>query len=346
MALQGWAVAGVADDTALTDMEWARAYDLWLRDKAGNTRRAYERAWDDLCAFAEKAPAAILGADVQDWAEDLAARGLAAASISLQLSAISSFYRFACQRYLVRDGRGEGPLHGYNPAAAVPRPTVEAYAGAAFLDSRELAALLGAIGRDTVAGKRDYALFLGYVLTGRRNSEWRAIRWGDLRGRGARIYYTWRGKRTEHAVNELPPPVWEAIRDYLEAAGRLTAIGPDDFVFTSLSDRAARLPNVDGAACEGGHPLSAGEVNRLLRKYARRAGLGQRRVHVHVLRHSAAMLEEEVAAGTPGAGLAGISAFLGHADPKTTMRYLRHLRGDGDGTWARKCQVLGLNDGR
>ena len=163
------------------------------------------------------------------------------------------------------------------------------------------------------------------------------MRWGDLRGRGTRIFYAWRGKRTEQARNELPPPVWEAIREYLEAAGRLATMGPGDFVFTALTDNATRLPNVDDDVWDGNRALSGGEVNRLLKKYARRAGLDGRRVHAHVLRHSAAMLEEEL-----GTGLTRICAFLGHTDPKTTMRYLRHLRGEGDVTWEGKMEVLGM----
>ena len=63
------------------------------------------------------------------------------------------------------------------------------------------------------------------------------------------------------------------------------------------------------------------------------------RIHVHLLRHSATMLAEEL-----GTGLARISKFLGHADPKTTMRYLRHLQGDGDETWEGKLQILGMGD--
>jgi len=117
-------------------------------------------------------------------------------------------------------------------------------------------------------------------------------------------------------------------------------MGPGDYVFTPLSDNnAARLPNVDGRAWDLNRALSGGEVNRLLKKYARKAGLDERRIHVHVLRHSAAMLEEKL-----GTSLTRISKFLGHADPKTTMRYLRHLRGDGDETWRGKAELLGIGD--
>jgi len=239
------------------------------------------------------------------------------------------------------DPGGERPLGDRNPAATIRRPDVASYARADYLDASELARLLGAIPRWTVRGLRDYALILGYVLTGRRNGEWRRLRWGDLRARGERVYYTWQGKNTEHARNELPPPLWDAIRGYLEAAGRLEGMGPEAYVFTPLGDNATRLPNVDAGDWDRNRPLSGGATNGLLKRYARRAGLDARRIHVHVLRHSAAMLEEEL-----GASLASISAFLGHANPSTTMRYLEHLRGQPDTTWEGKARLLGLASAR
>ena len=211
------------------------------------------------------------------------------------------------------------------------------YARADYLDAGELTRLLSAIPRQTVRGLRDYALFLGYVLTGRRNREWRRLRWGDLRARGERITYSWRGKNTEHARNELPPPLWDAIRAYLEAAGRLQGMQPGDYVFTPLGDNATRLPNVEVGEWDRNRPLSGSAANRLLKTYARRAGLDPQRIHIHVLRHSAAMLEEQL-----GSGLASICAFLGHANPTTTMRYLEHLRGQPDTTWEAKAQLLGI----
>lgn len=50
------------------------------------------------------------------------------------------------------------------------------------------------------------------------------------------------------------------------------------------------------------------------------------------------MLEDQL-----GAGLTHISQFLGHADPKTTMRYLDHLRGKPDTTWEQKADLLDLD---
>lgn len=340
--------------------EWGRAFEVWLAGKAENTRRAYGRAWEDLLRFTGKRPWEVLAGDVRAWAEDLGRRaldrtallglerkgrrprgdgkGLSGSTIALWLSAVSSFYRFVTTRYVVpsADGR-ERPLHDYNPTLTVARPDVSQYARAEYLDSEELGRLLRAIPRRSAAGLRDYALILGYVLTGRRNSEWRTLRWGDLRARGAQVFYTWRGKNTDGARNEVPPPVWEAVLAFLEAAGRLEGMGAEDYLFTALGDQATRLPNVGREGWDANRPLTGEAVNRVLKKYARRAGLDARKVHVHVLRHSAAMLEDEL-----GSGLAEVVKFLGHADPKTTMRYLGHLRGKPDRTWERKCAALGI----
>jgi hypothetical protein len=110
---------------------------------------------------------------------------------------------------------------------------------------------------------------------------------------------------------------------------------------TPKAQRATRLPNIDPAAWDPNSALSAATVNRLLKHYARRAGLDPRPLHVHTLRHSAAMLEEQT-----GAGLLAISRLLGHADPKTTIRYLDHLRGQPDTSWAQKCALLDLPGGQ
>jgi site-specific recombinase XerD len=98
---------------------------------------------------------------------------------------------------------------------------------------------------------------------------------------------------------------------------------------------------VDPATWDRNRPLSGPTVNRLLKHYARRADLDPRQLHVHVLRHSAAMLEEE-----SGAGLLTICRLLGHADPKTTLRYLDHLRGQPDTAWVQKCALLRLDGAR
>ena len=65
-------------------------------------------------------------------------------------------------------------------------------------------------------------------------------------------------------------------------------------------------------------------VRQLLRRLAREAGLPEEvwdHMHPHVLRHSAATLLAEV-----GVPVHEIQALLGHADLRTTQRYIHHAK--------------------
>ena len=342
--------------------EWARAYSQWLGEfSAENTRQAYERAWRDLLRYTGKFPWAIRPDDIRDWMQDrgerpldpMVAKGLqrkgrrqdrygyAPATIGQYLAAVSSFFSFvSSERYLVVDGDGrEHPLHHLNPARAVRRPKTKGLGQkAGYLPIEDLFGLLRAIKQDTVQGLRDYALFVGYVFTGRRNSEWRTLRWGDIEVVGERVNYVWSGKGRVDEKFELAPPVWEALVKYLKADGRWGAMGEDDCVFTALNDHAARLANVGDDWEAGSQPLSMGHVNALLKKYARRAGLDAARISVHVLRHSAAMMLDEL-----GYDIKYISKHLAHASIDMTAHYLDHMKGRGDQSWRSVAAALKLD---
>jgi len=229
----------------------------------------------------------------------------------------------------------------------------------------EARALLQAIPRDTMQGLRDYALFLCYLATGRRNSEVRTLKWEAFEGAGdgerqfgerqagERVWYRWSGKGKSDKRYECPLPVWQAIHAYLKAAGRLEGIRSDDFIFTALSDHAARLPNVSGKIAvvnevndriadgetwrPGLTPLSMHEVGRLLKRYARLGGLDPGKVKVHTLRHTAAMLRKE-----SGASLEEICQFLCHSSLAVTQIYLHEVEGKKDTCWSRVEALLGL----
>jgi integrase/recombinase XerD len=226
------------------------------------------------------------------------------------------------------------PLHHYNPAKSVRRPKVQPYGKAHPLTVDGVRALLGAIDRDTTQGKRDYALILAFVLTGRRNSEIRTLQWGDLDQRDERFWYTWHGKGCTSGRYELPATVYHAITDWLTSAGRLDFIQPDDYIFTAISDHADRFPGVDH---DPGRPLSDRYIRDLVKKYARKAGLDPDLVRVHDLRHTAAMLRAEA-----GDDVRLISSFLGHSDLRTTSRYLFQVGGRRDDSWGKVCQMLSI----
>jgi integrase len=352
----------LADDPIARSAAWAKAYYQWLGElRAESTRNSYQRAWKDFRTYTGKDPWLILSSDVRDWVQDLQVRpiaaniakglinkgyrkdkyGFAASTINQYLAGISSFYTFVMRYYLVYDVEGrERPLHdGINPVSPIRRPKNKKARQAHYLPPKGLISLLKAIKQDSLQGLRDYALFLGWIFTGRRNTEWRELRRGDLVSIGGKTFHVWTGKnKNEPQQHELAPNVVAAIRKYLQAAGRpLETLDESDYIFTPLSDVATRLPNVDGTVWTRNRSISLGHSNKLLKKYAQRAGLNAAILHIHALRHSAAMLRD-----ASGDDIKTISRMLGHSNVAITMRYLDHLKGVSDNSWRIAAALLEL----
>jgi integrase/recombinase XerD len=320
---------------------WNEAFEKWMASlRSDNTRRAYRKAWDDFLKSCKKEPWMVGKRDCQLWMDALRTRGLSDCTQQQRIAGISSFYKFVSQDYTVitPDGR-EVSLYNGNPAAGKSlRPEVQPYGKAIYLSSQEARALLKAIKRNTVQGLRDYALFVTYMFTGRRNSEIRLLKWGAIEEKGGRAWYKWSGKRKKDQRTELPLPAWAAIKAYLQAVGRLETMTEESYIFTALSNRAARLPNVAGDLFDPfAQPLSMREVGRLLKVYCKRAGLDPVKVHVHTLRHTAAMLRREA-----GDDVEAVSEFLAHSSLSVTQIYLHRAEGKKDESWAKVETILGL----
>lgn len=269
-------------------------------------------------------------------------RKLSNESIAQRVAALSSFYIYVSEKHVVThpDG-GLRPLYAMNPVRPLPRHEIFQYGKAVALDARQITALLKAVKRNhSLNGLRDLALFTAYIYLGRRKSEILELKWGDLLDGGKKYQVRAKGKKDHFEKADLPAPVYGLIVKYLEAADRLDAMQPDDYIFIAHSDRARRLTDRAGQPVvaddyqPGRQPLSSSEVGRLLRKYGRKAGLDETQLHVHVLRHSAAMLRKAV-----GDRLEDISQMLGHANFNTTKIYLDHMEGHQDVSW-RKVQAL------
>ena len=313
--------------------QWSDAFRLWLGTKAANTRRSYETAWQELLKFTGKMPWEISSVDVERFVASLR-DDYAPSTVQQRLAAISSFYSFTQTNYMIYQDGKEQPLYHYNPAKTVRRPRVQPYGKANPLDHDQARALLGAIDRGTVQGKRDYALLLAYVATGRRNSEIRVLQWGQIESSGHRTWYHWQGKANSYGKYELPGVVFQAMVDYLSAAGRLDGMTAGSYIFTALTDHANRLPGVQH---DPERPLSARYVRDLVKKYARLAGLDPEKLRVHDLRHTAAILRQDA-----GDGIGDICSFLGHKSPETTVRYLHQVGGRPDRSWTSVADKLGL----
>jgi integrase/recombinase XerD len=305
---------------------WGEAFDLWLANLTDSTRRSYRESWKDFMICVNKMPWKIGRSDVARWAEAIRERGLSACTKNLKLSAISSFFKYVCTEYTVVNADGnEVPLHSFNPAGGKSlREKVNPYGKADSLSPAEVQALLSVIPRDSVLGLRDFAMILAYLYTGRRNSEIRKLRWGSIEQVGDRYWYVWSGKGKNDQRYEMPCPVYEAI--VLRAASMLETIKANDFIFVAVAS-----PN-----SKPGQPLSMREVGRMLKKYAKAAGLDDEEIHVHTLRHTAAMLRRQV-----GDRLEQVSAFLGHSNIATTQIYLDRVAGKPDQSWEMVKNLIG-----
>lgn len=223
-----------------------------------------------------------------------AERGNRAATRNARLAALHAFARYAAARY---------PEHlalcqrlRAIPFKRADQRLVE------YLDPDELQALLRAPGA-TPHGRRDYTLLLALYNTGARVQEILDLRPCDLQlDRPAQALL--HGKGGQQRWCPLWPETVQALQALLADTGRSPA--DSDPLFRNRS----------------GQPLTRFGVRYILRKHARVAAatvpsLAAKRLHPHVLRHTAAthFLQAKV-------DLVTISRWLGHANITTTGRYL------------------------
>jgi len=328
----------IAINTPDRGRQWTEAFHLWLASlRSDSTRRAYKSAWQDLLGFlGDVQPWRIGRSDISRWVAHLHARGLSKCSCNLKLCGISSFYIYCMTEYTIITEDGlEVPLHSFNPAAGKSlRSRINPYGKACSMSLDEVKRFLGAIDRRTLQGLRDYALFLCYLFTARRNSEIRKLRWGDIELVDGRVWYKWSGKGKTEQRHEIAIPAYQAICNYLKAADTFETIEVNDFIFTSLTQNARRLPCARDY--DSDLPLSMREVGKLLKTYCRKAGLDATKYHPHSLRHTAAFLRRRA-----GDDLETVSRMLSHSSLAITQIYLHSVEGQEDKSWQKVHELLG-----
>src|SRR5664280_846464 len=283
---------------------WDQALYGFLVEKANRSgsKRTVESCSRMLWPFfAERSltPDRVKPGEVLAWVHGIGRSGRTPSSttVGARIACLSSFYRF-----LIRMG-----LVVSNPCDAVERPrSVQSVARGYTAD--EVRRLLEVV-PDTVVGRRDRAILLTLVLTGRRRTEVIGLRAGALSLEGETAFYAYRGKGGKRGRRELPHPAYEAICATLADAGKeLATMAPDE----SLWQAAARPEGV-----------TSGTFYARFRRYLRAAGMAP--TGVHVLRHTAAKLRRDA-----GESIEDVSAFLDHSSLAVTSVYLRRLEGEAD----------------
>lgn len=307
--IENWAVAK-------TDQDTPRRLDL-QRDKT--------RAVVDFFNFTGKRPFDVSPIDVKNWQKHLESQGLAHSTVYARISQLSSFYTWLGDLPQFR-GRIVNPVE-----AARPKPP-RAYQGenVQALETSAVRRLIDTVKKKadsgSLVGKRDYAMLLFYLLTGRRRTEIARLRWGDIEF-GNRIVVSYRvkgGKRERRELKSQAPI--DALLHYLEASGRLEGIQPDTPLWTS-HDRYNQNP---------GAPLTSRAFVKNLKKYAKIAGVGD--IHLHQTRHTAAMIIAE------REGIKAAQELLGHSKEETTRVYVKRITVQKDKYSDALEEAFGLDD--
>ena len=208
-----------------------------------------------------------------------------------------------------------------NPCDPVERPKPRPGAPSG-LSASQMQRLLQVI-PDTLKGRRDLAIVLTLVLTGRRRSEVINLTAGDIAYRRDPLPSTAiLGKGGVRGRRELPRPALAAIVRSLADVGKdLSSMHPIRVALAGgrWSPRASpALPST----------TASGAISR--RPACPPSG-------VHVLRHTAAKLRRDV-----GESVESVSQFLDHSSLAVTTTYLRRLEGERDTAWHERRQRPGL----
>lgn len=289
-------------------LAWTRA--KWARTKSEKTLKAYS---DVLLDF--RARLGQIGLDLDDQLDTaltqiaLASQGfsmrstrpgkqVAGSTQNQRLAILSSFYEFAIK---------QGGSIKVNPIKRAERAKVEQYAGAHAMPQEAVEQRLDAIDKSTRQGKRDYAIMVVLLATGRRLIEVASLQLCNLQDEGneqIRVFFD-RCKGNKKKDDLLPLTVSRALRDWLKAYyGQDITIGAANDqrpVWLSMSNRVHDAPL---------NPQSLADICQRVLKTSK----------VHVTRHTwtLAMLEA-------GAPLPIVQERLGHESLDTTGRYAKSI---------------------
>jgi integrase/recombinase XerC len=294
---------------------WQQTVVAFLAEKErrSGSRRTVEGYARMLWPFLTRvgSPDRVAAAHVLAWAHGIGASGRepSSATVGARIACLSSYYRFLIRMNVAAS----------NPCDALERPrTVQSVARG--LSADEVRRLLAVV-PDTVAGRRDRALVLTFVLTGRRRAEVIGLTAGDISVEGETAFYSYRGKGGKRGRRELPRPAYEALCATLgDAELSLAAMDPS----ASLWQAAAGPRGVTGST-----------FYARFRRYLQAAGLAP--TGLHILRHSAAKLRRDA-----GASIEAVSSFLDHSSLAVTSVYLRRLEGETDRTWPDVAVAIGV----
>ena len=171
------------------------------------------------------------------------------------------------------------------------------------MGAKQLRLVLSTIERDSLKGKRNYAIMTLMCVGGLRTIEVIRANVEDMRRLGdfTVLYIQGKGRKDRTEFVKLPGPVFDAINDYLKERCNVNEKDP---LFISTSNRNANSR------------LTTRTISGIAKQAMRKAGFDSPRLSAHSLRHSAVTLSL-----LAGADLADVQSFARHSSITTTQIY-------------------------
>lgn len=295
-----------APSRMLTATEFHRLADVpavieWLANAANpRTRRAYKMHVEDFAGFVGiKHPEefrTVTRAHVIAWRDELKRRAHSPATIRAKLSALSSLFEYLCEKNSV----------AHNPVKGVERPAADNNEGKTpAIGDAQARRLLEAPKGESLKAKRDRAILAVFLFHGLRREELCGLRVQDCHPRRDVMHFRIHGKRGKTRYVPVHPRALRLIHEYLDAAGH-----GEDFkgpLFRPVKNNFTKVLD---------KPLDTDAVYKLIKEYAKAAGIDVEHFSPHSLRATAATnaLEHE-------ADIAKVQEWLGHANIATTRLY-------------------------
>ncbi|WP_419580825.1 tyrosine-type recombinase/integrase [Stieleria magnilauensis] len=298
----------------------AQAFEAWLsKTESTATRTAYRNDVKQFMAFQGleieqlEAMTQFVPDDVTRWRDYLLAAGGRPdhegnptpgenSTVARKITSLRSFFSFL-QNYGYR---------GANPAAPdfVKSPKVSDKGLTPSILPKRVGHLLDAPDPETPSGIRDRAVLAVFAYMALRVDELHHINVGNISRDGEHTVIRIKGKGNEIRRGVIPPIAAAAVTEWITVAG----IANDRSGPLFRPGASARGQGRDGFVRRR---MTVRAIQQLVKKHCQAVGIDEE-VSVHSLRVTAATEADK--AGIP---LIDIQHWLGHKDPRTTLRYIR-----------------------
>ena len=292
---------------------WREVLQVYLdRLSAEGTRRVYNAAvceafaWWNVETVSEVAPGNLAGyrAHLVARARRSAENPLSPASVALKLSAVRGFFLFCRLTGVSEMSRDlvSFTLASYSSRVVKPYEILNEEEQRSILDYLRTSRAMQA--------ERDYALITLMLATGLRAAEVTGLQVRDIRAddEGDWSIRVCQGKGRKDRLVPLSAGVRERLREWLTGSGR--ELGQqsdrDTYVFWGGGGLKARL--------------TTRRLQQIVKRAAQHAGITDKVITPHSLRHTMAM-----GLLCKGANVITVQKLLGHASVQTTQKYLDHL---------------------